>query len=41
MRNLVGKPERIKPFGRPKSRWLDNIQTDLAETVCEDVGWIT
>jgi hypothetical protein len=25
----VGKPEERNPLGRPKRRWLDNIQIDL------------
>jgi hypothetical protein len=33
-RLLVGKPEGIRPLGRPRHRWLDNIRMDLAE-----VGW--
>jgi hypothetical protein len=31
---LVGKPERKRPLGRPRRRWVDNIRTDLGE-----VGW--
>jgi hypothetical protein len=30
----VGKPERKRPLGRPKRRWVDNISMDLGE-----VGW--
>jgi hypothetical protein len=30
-RVLVGKPERKRPLGRPRSRWDNNIQTDLQE----------
>jgi len=26
---LVGKPERKRPRGRPRSRWEDNIKMDL------------
>jgi len=26
-RILVGKPEGIKPLGRPRLRWEDNINT--------------
>ena len=26
---LVGKPERKRPFGRPRRRWEGNIKTDL------------
>jgi hypothetical protein len=28
-RVLVGKPEGKRPLGRPRSRWEDNIKTDL------------
>jgi hypothetical protein len=28
-RPLVGKPERKRPLGRPKLRWVDNIKMDL------------
>jgi hypothetical protein len=27
--NLVGKPERKRPLGRPRRRWEDNIRMDL------------
>jgi hypothetical protein len=30
-RILVGKPEGKRPLGRPKSRWVNNIRTDLRE----------
>jgi hypothetical protein len=30
-RLLVGKPERKRPLGRPRSRWMDNIKMDLLE----------
>ena len=33
-RVLVGKPEGKRPFGRPRSRWVDNIKMDL-----HDEGW--
>jgi hypothetical protein len=33
-RLLVGKPEGMRPLGRPKRRWADNIRLDLGE-----VGW--
>jgi hypothetical protein len=35
----VGKPERKRPVGRPRRRWVDNIRMDLAE-VRSDVDWI-
>jgi hypothetical protein len=28
---LVGKPERKRPLGRPKRRWVDNIKMSLGE----------
>jgi hypothetical protein len=28
---LVGKPERKRPLGRPRRRWIDNIKMDLLE----------
>jgi hypothetical protein len=30
-RILVGKPERKRPLGRPRSRWVDTIKIDLRE----------
>jgi hypothetical protein len=39
-RLLVGKPEGIRPLGRPKRRWVDNIKTDLGETGWGGVDWI-
>jgi hypothetical protein len=33
-RLLVGKPERKRPLGRSRRRWMDNIRMDLGE-----VGW--
>jgi hypothetical protein len=37
-RLLVGKPERMKPLGRPRRRCVDNIRMDLGEVVWGDVG---
>jgi hypothetical protein len=34
-RILVGKPEGKRPLGRPRRRWLDNIQVDL-----RGIGWM-
>jgi hypothetical protein len=31
---MVGKPEGMKPLGRPMHRWKDNIEMDLRE-----MGW--
>ena len=33
-RVLVGKPERRRPLGRPRRRWVDNIRMDLLEVGC-------
>jgi hypothetical protein len=35
----VGKPERRRPLGRPRRRWLDNITMELAEVGWGDVDW--
>jgi hypothetical protein len=37
---LVGKPERKRPLGRPRSRWEDNIRMDLREMEWEGVNWM-
>jgi hypothetical protein len=39
-RLLVGKPERKRPLGRPRRRWVDNIRLDLGEVGWGDVDWI-
>jgi hypothetical protein len=39
-RLLVGKPERKRPLGRPRRRWVDNIRMDLGEVGRVDVDWI-
>jgi hypothetical protein len=39
-RLLVGKPERRRPLGGPRHRWLDNIRMDLVEVGWGYVGWI-
>jgi hypothetical protein len=30
-RIFIGKPEGRSPLGRPRRRWVDNIETDLRE----------
>jgi hypothetical protein len=37
---LVEKPEGKRPIGRPRSRWVDNIRTDLGEVEWGSVDWI-
>jgi hypothetical protein len=39
-RLLVGKPERKRPLGRPRCRWVDNIRIDLGEVGWSGVDWI-
>jgi hypothetical protein len=39
-RLLVGKPERKRPLGRPRRRWIDNIKMDLLEIGWGGVDWI-
>jgi hypothetical protein len=39
-RFLVGKPERKRPLGRPRRRWVDNIRMNLVEVGWGDVDWI-
>jgi hypothetical protein len=39
-RILVGKTERKRPLGRPKCRWVDNIDMDFREIVCDDMDWM-
>jgi hypothetical protein len=34
-RLLVGKPEGKRTLGRPRRRWVDNIEMDLGE-----IGWV-
>ena len=33
-RALVGKPEGMRPLGRTRRRWEDNIKMDLQEVGC-------
>jgi hypothetical protein len=39
-RLLVGKPERKRPQGRPRRRWMGNIKMDLLEIGLSVVDWI-
>jgi hypothetical protein len=38
-RILLGKPEGKKPLDIPRSRWEDNIKTDLQEVGCRGIDW--
>jgi hypothetical protein len=37
---LVGKPEGVRPLGRPRHRWVDGIRIDLREIGWGRVEWI-
>jgi len=39
-RVLVGRPERRRPLGRPRCRWVDNIRMDFQELGCGYMDWI-
>jgi hypothetical protein len=39
-RLLVRKPEGKRPLGRPRRRWMDNINMDLIEIGLNVVDWI-
>ena len=36
----MGKPERKRPLGRPRRRWLDNSKMVLQEVGCGGMDWI-
>jgi hypothetical protein len=36
----VEKPERKRPLGRPRRRWVNDIIMDLVEVGWGDVDWI-
>jgi hypothetical protein len=37
---LVGKPQRRRPLGRQRRRWVDKIRMDLVGVGWGDVDWI-
>jgi hypothetical protein len=37
---LVGKPEGKRPQGRPRCRWVENINIDLREIGWDGMDWI-
>jgi hypothetical protein len=39
-RLLVGKPEGKRPLGRPRHRWIDNINMNLLDIELSVVDWI-
>jgi hypothetical protein len=36
----VGKPKGKRPLGRPRCRWVENINMDLREIGWDGVDWI-
>jgi hypothetical protein len=36
---LVGKPERKRPLGRTRHRWVNNIKMDLREKEWDGMDW--
>jgi hypothetical protein len=39
-RALVGKPERTRPLGRPRSTWDNNMKMDPQEVGWGGINWI-
>ena len=39
-RAFMGKAEGMRPLGRPRRRWEDNIKMHLQEVGCGGVDWI-
>jgi hypothetical protein len=39
-RILVGDPERKRPLGRPRRRWVGNIKMNLREIGWDGMDWI-
>jgi hypothetical protein len=37
---VVGKPERKRPLGRPRRRWVDNIKIELREIGWDCMDWL-
>ena len=35
----MGKPGGMRPFGMPRRRWEDNINTYLQEVECVGMDW--
>jgi hypothetical protein len=36
----VRKPEKKRPLGRPRRRWVDDIKMDLTEIEWDGIDWI-
>jgi len=40
VQGLVGNPEGMRPLGRTRPRWEENIKIDLQEVGCRVMDWI-
>ena len=40
IQDFGGETEGKRPFGRPRSRWEDNIKMDLQEVGCLGMNWV-
>jgi hypothetical protein len=40
VQGVVGKPERMRPLGKPRRRWKNNIKMDLEEVEWGGIDWI-
>jgi hypothetical protein len=40
IQDVVGKPEEKRSLGRPRRRWVDNIEMDLREIGWGGMDWI-
>jgi hypothetical protein len=36
----MGKPERKRPLGRPRRRWVDNIKINIKEIGWDGMDWM-
>jgi hypothetical protein len=36
----VGKPQRSRPLGKRRLKWVDNIKMDLRKKRCDGMDWI-
>jgi hypothetical protein len=36
----VGNAEEMRPLGRPRRRWVDNIKMDLKEIGWDGMNWL-
>jgi hypothetical protein len=39
-RIFVGNPQGMRPLGRPRRRWVDNVKMDLGEIGWDGMDWI-